>query len=142
MPRASLMKKRVSPSASKRRSPHSGPNWAKNWLTKEGRGFIVRGRLGRSAAQAVGACVHKTVVWFQSGSRQMWCGGRMSKLPLLLLPFLALSPLRATSPDELFATGNLHAWCAVPFDAKKRGPEERAEMLQKLGFQHFVYDWR
>ncbi|MEP6668600.1 MAG: sugar phosphate isomerase/epimerase [Chthoniobacter sp.] len=66
----------------------------------------------------------------------------MSKLPLLLLPFLALSSLRAASPDELFAAGNLHAWCAVPFDARKRGPEERAEMLEKLGFKHFVYDWR
>src|SRR3954471_5483359 len=48
----------------------------------------------------------------------------------------------ATKPDELFAPGNLQAWCVVPFDAKKRGPEERAEMLQKLGFKRFVYDWR
>jgi len=55
------------------------------------------------------------------------------------LPFLALSPLQAASPGELFAAGNLHAWCAVPFDAKKRGPEERAEMLEKLRFKHFVY---
>ena len=30
----------------------------------------------------------------------------------------------------------------VPFDAKKRGPEERAEMLQRLGFKNFAYDWR
>jgi putative heme-binding domain-containing protein len=30
----------------------------------------------------------------------------------------------------------------VPFDAKKRGPEERAAMLQRLGFKHFAYDWR
>jgi sugar phosphate isomerase/epimerase len=66
----------------------------------------------------------------------------MSKFPLLLLPFLAFGSLRAVSPDELFAPANLHAWCAVPFDAKHRGPEERAEMLEKLGFQHFVYDWR
>lgn len=51
-------------------------------------------------------------------------------------------PATATNPHDLFAPGNLHAWCAVPFDAKKRGPEGRAEMLQKLGFRHFVYDWR
>lgn len=25
------------------------------------------------------------------------------------------------------------AWCIVPFDAKARGPVERAKMLQKLG---------
>ncbi len=34
------------------------------------------------------------------------------------------------------------AWCIVPFDSKKRGPEERAAMLQRLGFKRFAYDWR
>ena len=68
----------------------------------------------------------------------------MRKFPLFLLSLLTLSslPMHAATPEELFAPGNLHAWCVVPFDAKHRGPEERAEMLQKLGFQHFVYDWR
>lgn len=42
----------------------------------------------------------------------------------------------------LFARKNLVAWCIVPFDAKKRGPEERAAMLQKLGFTRFAYDYR
>ena len=42
----------------------------------------------------------------------------------------------------LFARENLVAWCIVPFDAKKRGPEERAAMLERLGFKHFAYDWR
>jgi azurin/sugar phosphate isomerase/epimerase len=55
---------------------------------------------------------------------------------------IAARPVGATDPMELFAIGNLHAWCVPPFDAKKRTPEERAEMLQKLGFKHFVYDWR
>jgi putative heme-binding domain-containing protein len=45
-------------------------------------------------------------------------------------------------PAKLFARENLMAWCIVPFDAKKRGPEERAEMLARLGFKHFAYDWR
>ncbi|EDY18672.1 Xylose isomerase domain protein TIM barrel [Chthoniobacter flavus Ellin428] len=68
----------------------------------------------------------------------------MRKFPLFVLSLLALAPLhtQAATPAELFAPGNLHAWCVVPFDAKHRGPEERAEMLQKLSFQHFVYDWR
>ena len=48
-------------------------------------------------------------------------------------------PARA---KELFRHDNLVAWCIVPFDAKKRGPEDRAAMLEKLGFKHFVYDWR
>jgi len=43
---------------------------------------------------------------------------------------------------QLFARTNLIAWCIVPFDAKKRGPEERAVMLEKLGFKHFAYDYR
>jgi len=42
----------------------------------------------------------------------------------------------------LFSKANLVAWCIVPFDAKKRGPEERAEMLRRLGFRRFAYDWR
>jgi len=43
---------------------------------------------------------------------------------------------------RLFARENLVAWCIVPFDSKKRGPEERAAMLERLGFKRFTYDWR
>src|SRR4026208_2500387 len=43
---------------------------------------------------------------------------------------------------SLFARSNLVAWCIVPFDAKKRGPEERAEMMERLGFKMFAYDYR
>lgn len=46
------------------------------------------------------------------------------------------------SAESLYSRDNLVAWCIVPFDAKKRGPEERAAMLEKLGFKHFAYDWR
>ncbi len=75
--------------------------------------------------------------------------------------FLALVPgtglvgrCAVTGPDQpagardekpaqsLFARDNLIAWCIVPFDAKQRGPEKRAAMLQRLGFKHFAYDWR
>jgi hypothetical protein len=48
---------------------------------------------------------------------------------------------RQTTMD-VFAPGNLFAWCIVPFDAKKRGPEERAQMLKKLGITKFAYDYR
>ena len=47
-----------------------------------------------------------------------------------------------SSSSSLWAHDNLVAWCAVPFDANKRGPEERAAMLARLGFRHFAYDWR
>jgi sugar phosphate isomerase/epimerase len=48
----------------------------------------------------------------------------------------------AARAKQLFHRDNLVAWCIVPFDAKKRGPEARAAMLEKLGFKHFAYDWR
>jgi len=48
----------------------------------------------------------------------------------------------AARAKQLFRRDNLVAWCIVPFDAKKRGPEERAAMLEKAGFKHFAYDWR
>jgi sugar phosphate isomerase/epimerase len=44
--------------------------------------------------------------------------------------------------NGIFAQKNLVAWCIVPFDAKKRGPEERAQMLEKLGIRKLAYDWR
>lgn len=48
----------------------------------------------------------------------------------------------AGAPAGLFARTNLIAWCIVPFDGKKRGPEDRAAMLEQLGFKHFAYDYR
>ena len=41
-------------------------------------------------------------------------------------------PLRAADPD-IYAPENLVAWCIVPFDAKKRGPVERAA-IRWLGY--------
>ena len=58
---------------------------------------------------------------------------------------LATAPLRAADvaePKSIFAKDNLVAWCIVPFDAKNRGPEERAEMLNRLGITKVAYDWR
>ncbi|HNQ90424.1 MAG TPA: TIM barrel protein [Verrucomicrobiota bacterium] len=42
----------------------------------------------------------------------------------------------------LFARSNLVAWCIVPFDAKRRGPEERAAMLERIGLRQLAYDYR
>jgi putative heme-binding domain-containing protein len=47
-----------------------------------------------------------------------------------------------SSPLSIFAREKLVAWCIVPFDGKKRGPAERAEMLKRLGLQRVAYDWR
>jgi sugar phosphate isomerase/epimerase len=43
---------------------------------------------------------------------------------------------------DLFGRSNVVAWCIVPFDGTKRGPEERAAMLEKLGIKSFAYDYR
>ena len=57
-----------------------------------------------------------------------------------LIAVFAALPMPAE--ESLFRRENLVAWCIVPFDAKKRGPEERAAMLEKLGLKQFAYDWR
>ena len=61
---------------------------------------------------------------------------------MAVLLLLLASPLIPRAAEALLAPTNLVAWCIVPFDSKKRGPEERAEMLERLGFTHFAYDWR
>ena len=49
---------------------------------------------------------------------------------------------RASNPGDVFRAENIDAWCIVPFDAKKRGPAERAEMLKRLGITGLAYDYR
>jgi hypothetical protein len=66
----------------------------------------------------------------------------IATLAELLLICGLFAPGATQAEQGLFDRENLTAWCVVPFDAKKRGPEERAEMLQRLGFKNFAYDWR
>ena len=54
-------------------------------------------------------------------------------------PSQAPEQIRAPEP---FQRANLVAWCIVPFDANKRGPAERAEMIKRLGMRRVAYDWR
>ncbi len=49
---------------------------------------------------------------------------------------------KTTPVGSIFAKDNLAAWCIVPFDAKGRGPAQRAAMLNQLGFTKLAYDWR
>ena len=60
----------------------------------------------------------------------------------LLAPAAETPAVAANDANAIFARDNLIAWCIVPFDSKNRSPEDRAAMLQRLGFQHFAYDWR
>jgi hypothetical protein len=72
--------------------------------------------------------------------------GHVAICAALLAAALAAAALAGDSTPrpagELFRRDNLFAWCIVPFDAQKRGPEERAAMLERLGFKAFAYDYR
>ncbi len=64
-------------------------------------------------------------------------------IPLVIALLFSALLSAETAPDvSIYDPSNLAAWCIVPFDAKKRGPEERAAMLEHLGFTKFVYDYR
>jgi sugar phosphate isomerase/epimerase len=61
------------------------------------------------------------------------------------LPAAAANPVpmpHALQGPDIFARENLVAWCIVPFDSQKRGPQQRVEMLQRLGIKRVAYDWR
>jgi len=63
-------------------------------------------------------------------------------LSVLAMAMAMAAPARAADPADVFRAENLDAWCIVPFDAKKRGPEERAQMLKELGLKRLAYDYR
>ncbi|HEY1068523.1 MAG TPA: LamG-like jellyroll fold domain-containing protein, partial [Pirellulales bacterium] len=66
-------------------------------------------------------------------------------LCVLLMCCATIAPAQESTGSAapgLFARENLAAWCIVPFDGRKRGPEARAAMLEKLGLKKFVYDYR
>ncbi|MBC8243564.1 MAG: TIM barrel protein [Verrucomicrobia bacterium] len=58
---------------------------------------------------------------------------------LLLAAWLGFASL---GQGDSFDKDKLVAWCIVPFDAKQRGPAERAKMLARLGLKRVAYDWR
>ena len=61
---------------------------------------------------------------------------------LLTLFISVCSVCSVVKAADLFDKQNLAAWCIVPFDAAKRSPEARAEMLGKMGLTKAAYDWR
>ncbi|QDT35697.1 plastocyanin/azurin family copper-binding protein [Stratiformator vulcanicus] len=68
------------------------------------------------------------------------------RLPIALIAASILiysgRPLAAGDGNDVLRPDNLVAWCIVPFDAKDRGPAERAAMLKELDVSHCAYDWR
>lgn len=71
----------------------------------------------------------------------------ISKLvPLFTITVLLVCAIACGQQEKkqagIYANDNLVAWCIVPFDIKKRGPQERSEMLTRLGITKLAYDWR
>ncbi len=64
----------------------------------------------------------------------------MFSIWLLLAGIWLPGHTRAQEATGFPAAPDLAAWCIVPFDAAKRGPEARAAMLEKLGISKFASD--
>lgn len=65
----------------------------------------------------------------------------LATMMVMMMAGIGAAGSRAETPDN-FRRENLVPWCIVPFDAAKRGPVERAEMLRDLGLRRCAYDWR
>jgi sugar phosphate isomerase/epimerase len=73
-----------------------------------------------------------------------WIAEQRARFACVFL-VLAVSGTGAFSQEirtKPFDRPNLVAWCIVPFDAEKRTPEQRAEMLDELGIRRLAYDYR
>ncbi len=69
----------------------------------------------------------------------------LTALGLLMVAIFATAPARLTAADapSIFERKNIAAlWIVDQWDAKKRGPEERMQMLLELGLTKFVYNER
>ena len=67
----------------------------------------------------------------------------LAALGLLTVTLFASASARLTAADtpSIFDRQNISAlWIAPPWDAKKRGPEERMQMLKELGLSKFAYN--
>lgn len=61
----------------------------------------------------------------------------------VLLSLLALAVVgTAAAVESHWQQDDVQAWCIVPFDAQNRSPEERAEMLKRIGLRRYAYDFR
>lgn len=103
--------------------------------------FIHRTRIGLrfTGCQSLHGC-RKIIGTFVLG---MICAGTLSAdSPIDNSPTPASALDGAQHSTRLLDLDNLVAWCIVPFDAQRRTPAQRAEMLVELGIRSLAYDWR
>lgn len=67
---------------------------------------------------------------------------RMAFCLTLLFSIMFAGSGNSCSAADLWDKENLVAWCIVPFDSKQRTPEQRAEMLDRIGIRKLAYDYR
>lgn len=60
----------------------------------------------------------------------------------VIISFLLLMFFSWNTFAQKLNMDNYFAWCIVPFDNQNRTPEQRVEMLNRLGFKSYAWDWR
>ena len=65
----------------------------------------------------------------------------LSQILMTIILLFGIVSCNKNQPDKLDME-NYFAWCIVPFDNQNRTPEQRIEMLKRLGFVSYAYDWR
>ena len=60
----------------------------------------------------------------------------------ILICLLMLLSCKPAQQEAGIAHDRLYAWCIVPFDSERRSPQERIDMLKRLGLEKYAYDWR
>lgn len=68
--------------------------------------------------------------------------GALLFLAMVLPVQAADAPARKASGKSIYDRDNLVAWCIVPFDKAQRTPQQRAQMLARMGVKRLAYDWR
>lgn len=102
--------------------------------------FAVRSLL-RAGLSSVGGVFGRSDCGWKPQPRRVLVRVAVISCALLLLP-LPSGAVETERDDTLWERENLVAWCIVPFDSRQRGPEERAEMLRRLGLRQLAYDYR
>jgi sugar phosphate isomerase/epimerase len=112
-----------------------------NYKNRKNNFFFVLVFTGEKMAVPPGRQAAHSWSWFPIRDKLPRMRGTLI-LILLSALLLPLNTSSAATPDSLFARDNLVAWCIVPFDAAKRNPRQRSEMLDRLGLSRVAYDWR
>jgi sugar phosphate isomerase/epimerase len=61
---------------------------------------------------------------------------------IFLCAIMMSTSCKEKNKEQIIDIENIYAWCIVPFDSLERSPEERIDMLKRLGIKKYAYDWR